>query len=116
MLCGAALLAPGHGACLWETGTLAGCFPPGDAAAAEPFLRPFLDPDAPAPALRLLGSPHAFVVFRRDARCLYALAPRREEGLAAHALPCGTLVSAWSRPHCPRTVVIELEAACDALR
>ena len=116
MLSGAALLAPGHGACLWEAGTLAGCFPPGDADAAEPFLRPFLEPEAPVPALRLRGSPHAFVVFRRDARSLYAIAARREGGLAAHALPCGTLVTAFERPHGPRTVLPELEAACDALR
>lgn len=114
MLSGAALLAPGHGACLWEAGTLAGCFL--DAAAAEPFLRPFLEPEAPVPALRLRGSPHAFVVFRRDARSLYAIAARREGGLAAHALPCGTLVTAFERPHGPRTVLPELEAACDALR
>ena len=116
VLSGAALLAPGHGACLWEAGSLAGCFPVGDAAATEPFLRPFLQPEAPVPALHLRGSPHAFVVFRRDARSLYAIAARRAGGIAAHALPCGTLVTAFDRPHNPRTVLPELEAACDALR
>ena len=116
VLSGAALLAPGHGACLWEAGSLVGCFPAGDAAAAEPFLRPFLQPEAPVPALHLRGSPHAFVVFRRDARSLYAIAARRAGGVAAHALPCGTLVTAFDRPQNPRTVLPELEAACDALR
>ena len=116
VLSGAALLAPGHGACLWEAGSLVGCFPAGDAAAAEPFLRPFLQPEAPVPALHLRGSPHAFVVFRRDARSLYAIASRRAGGVAAHALPCGTLVTAFDRPQNPRTVLPELEAACDALR
>ncbi len=116
VLSGAALLAPGSGECVYAAGCLAGEFARGrgGAATAEQFLRPFLEPDAEVVALELRGVRH--VVVRRDARSLDAVAPRRAAGLAVHALPCGTLVAAYDRPSCPRSVAGALEAACQALR
>ncbi len=113
MLSGAALLAP-HGACLFSAGELAGTFDGGDAALAEQFVRPFLDADATVLALTLRGVKH--IVFRRDARSVYALSRRRAAGLCVNALPCGTLVTTYERPHSPRSVVEAVEACCAALR
>ncbi len=113
MLSGAALLAP-HGACLFSAGTLADAFASDDGgAAAEPFVRPFLE-DAAVLSLPLLGVAHT--VWHRDARSVYALARRRASGVCVNALPCGTLVTMYERPQCPRTVVPAVEACCAALR
>lgn len=56
------------------------------------------------------------VIVQQSDCSVYAVSWGKALGVTAHYLPCGVLVTTFSKPSLPQTVAPLLEAICDRLR